>query len=216
MNKIGADGMHKWLVLLCSVGCGGSLAAPSLDGGVPPDSGGPADATRLDAGLSTSCPGSPPANGTVCGSVGLQCEYGTAPRPACNTVAVCQGNRWQVTTAEPGLCPSSQACPTKPDGISFGQACGASFPAMCVYPLGVCSCDKPVPAADAGTEPRWTCDNPRAGCDSPAPHIGSQCSQFGMTCDYSICTTQVGVRLVCDRVLPSGDFVWQSHSFTCP
>lgn len=205
------------LSLVVVAGCGGVVATVD-DGGIMSDSGLDArDSNSIaDAGLSFRCQTSVPVNGTVCGNANLQCEYGAGPRPTCNTVATCTNHMWSVVPPTPGACAGlgSQACPIDDKTVPIGQLCKSSFPAICSYTLGYCSCDLSVP--DAGDGPRWSCDNPRAGCDAPRPHLGKKCATQGLVCDYSVCTTQNGVRVVCDVVLPSADTVWQQHPFTCP
>ena len=205
--------------ILLAAGCGGSLASGpdsgADDAAVKADSG-DSGMPIPDAGLTLSCPTTVPVDGAVCGNANLQCEYGAQPRPMCNTVATCTNHMWSVAQADLNACAGfgSKVCPADPKTIPFGQLCNSSYPAICSYALGYCSCDISLP--DAGDGPRWTCDNPRAGCDSPRPQLGSKCQTAGLQCDYSVCTTHNGVRLQCDVVLPSGELVWQQHAFTCP
>lgn len=156
-----------------------------------------------DAGKPRVCPPNPPQGGTACPIVGLSCEYGNNPNPACNDIVSCQANGWSFPTPGPA-CPSG-TCPGSFGAVPVGQACTPQG-LDCAYPEGQCNCTSTLPVA--GTNPAWYCATPGNACPEPRPRIGESCSQPGLSCDYGACYG--GVALDC-----SGGY-WQEAAVACP
>jgi hypothetical protein len=77
-----------------------------------------------DAGVTPpTCPQTPPANASSCGSASLTCFYDNCPSGG-RTQAVCAGGNWTVETAACG----TVTC--DPDPIGFGRTCASGQ--MCV------------------------------------------------------------------------------------
>ncbi|HEX3345523.1 MAG TPA: hypothetical protein VHS09_13160, partial [Polyangiaceae bacterium] len=111
------------VVLVAIGGCGGATqgglgGGTGSDGGAGHDDGG---GTGGDGGGASPCPAAPPGDGAACGPQGLTCEWGASVVQDCDTLALCNGGRWQVTAPSPGgldcgggnppggMCPSSFA-----------------------------------------------------------------------------------------------------------
>src|SRR5579863_7613103 len=75
--------------------CGG--ASGSLGGGTGDDGG-----TSGEGGGGSPCPSTSPGDGSACAPQGLTCEWGSSPVQDCDTLAFCNGGRWQVTNPGPG------------------------------------------------------------------------------------------------------------------
>ncbi|HEY8038705.1 MAG TPA: hypothetical protein VIF15_02890 [Polyangiaceae bacterium] len=212
--------VHGWLVVATLVaGCGGSTfagggdAAPGGDSGAGTDGGGGGD----DGGGAVSpCPASPPSSGSACAPQGLSCEWGSSTVQSCDTVAFCNGGRWQVTAPNPG----GLDCGGGPQG-----QCPGSFAAVprqthcspyllaCDYPQGRCACTIPAAGAqpaDASAVAEWLCQDPAAGCPQPRPPLGSPCAQEGLDCDYGACTIPGGNAETCHGG------IWTEGGVACP
>jgi hypothetical protein len=160
--------------------------------------GGTDDGGGLDGGSAT-CPSSPPADGGACSIEALQCEYGNAPQPYCDTVATCTAKTWHVVSPpKGGACLYSGKCPAAFKDVPVGQSCPDAYPSTCVYPEGGCQpfMGGPVPL-DAGGAAHWSCDQPQNGCPTPRPRLGSFCHQEGLACSYSTCVLPTGTAVIC-------------------
>ena len=179
-------------------------------------SGKTVDGVHNDGGLSGGCPSSAPAQGIACAAMSLECEYGSDPNIACDTVARCDTKGWNVTS------PSASGCPTPPLGptcpatfaaVKEGAAC--STPTTCGYQQGTCSCavycgpQYPLGhACDAGTPTTWHCEGGGGmGCPDGRPRIGSACATDQQACSYGDCNS---IGVVCQ----SG--TWHSALHGCP
>jgi len=187
----------------CSSSTGGGTAGPAADA---------ATDAIVDAS-GTGCLAAAPGDGTMCGPQGLVCEYGTATVEACDTVASCNGGRWQVTAPSPGglLCKSGPAteCPASMAMVPLGQHC-TPLALVCDYPEGRCACDvRTGTATDASAQATWICPSPRPGCPTPRPRLGSSCSKEGLECDYGTCAIPGATAETC-----TGG-AWVEAAFKC-
>ncbi len=200
-------------VLVVLLACGGATQG-GLGGGTGSDGGGGGDGHG--GGGSSPCPTSPPADGSACGPQGLTCEWGSSPVQGCDTMALCNGGRWQVTVPGPG----GFDCGGGPQGT-----CPASFASVpreshcspygldCDYADGRCACTVPAGPGfplDASAEAEWLCQDPAAGCPQPRPLVGSTCSQEGLECDYGACDIPGGNAETCQGGL------WIEGGVACP
>ncbi len=201
-------------------GCGGNfsvIGSDGNDGGARSDSGGSSDSgagqdsgggtsdggTGEGGGTGPACPVSPPPLGGACLTLGLECEYGSDPNPACDQLVQCTSSGWQSaggpTTCTGGTCPATYA------QVPVGQSCVPTN-LTCDYPEGTCICS--LGTGPIGTSPHWICWPATSGCPSPRPRIGSPCGQPGLSCDYGACAG--GVELECK------DGTWQQALTPCP
>lgn len=183
--------------------CGGTVFAVD-DGGS--NEGG------LDGG-SPSCPAAVPADNSACTIEALQCEYGNAPQPMCDTMATCTNKAWHVSyPPKGGSCAVQGRCPPTYKDVPQGAACADAYPSICTYPEGTCGCEPfmggPVPL-DAGGAAHWSCDAPKAGCPATRPRLGSSCHPEGMQCDYSPCVLPTGSSVICQTG------TWHEQMFAC-
>ena len=192
------------LLLMSSAACGGISDNNGNDGG------------GNDA-PSPVCPSSPPSASipSSCSDPGVTCEYGSDPNPYCNTVATCTSGTWSVQEPSPSGCPTPPnptSCPATFASVPVGTHCGALVGTTCEYPQGNCGCavqsGGPYPE-DASAVALWFCDDPGPGCPMPRPRFGAACSQPGLDCDYSSCTLQTGVNVVCK------DGAWENQPIGC-
>jgi hypothetical protein len=173
----------------CSSSSASGAAGPGSDGGKGQDAG---DAGESDGAGGTACLASAPKDGSMCGPQGLVCEYGTATVEACDTVATCNGGRWQVVGPGPGglLCMSGPAseCPASLSTVQVGAHC-SPLALVCDYPDGRCACDvrTGAPVTDASAQATWICPSPDPSCPMPRPRLGAACSSEGLSCDYGTC-----------------------------
>ncbi len=181
------------LVVVAS-GCGG-VAVANADGGTSPHEGSPDGRTPSDA----LCPANPPASGSACAILSYECEYGTSPSLACNTVYLCASNGW---VEEPSAgCPTATCPGVAPTSISECPATSL----VCSYGASACNC---VLSPSGTGSPFWYCYSAPAGCPAMRPHLGKPCDDEGQSCTYGEC---YGVFLVC-----TGDRSWQvDTSATC-
>jgi hypothetical protein len=179
------------------VSCGG----PAPSGGASADAS--SDATtdaKLDASAWSPCPVSPPAAAGVCGSEGLQCEYGTEWHVDCDVLMVCRSGRWQ-TQFDGGACDwrygdagtSCSVTAHPPQG-----ACAAG--AQCEYAEGHCDCAASCGgnAGPADASASWICTPPpQPGCSAMRPRLGEGCGAGAQDadCDYRLCCA--GVSMTC-------------------
>lgn len=196
------------LVIAMAGACGGATQGGPGGGAVGDGGGG--------GGGSSPCPASPPGDGSACGPQGLTCEYGSSPVQSCDTLALCNGGRWQVTAPGPGgldcgggpqgTCPSSFASVPRESHCSpYGLDCD--------YPQGRCACAVPAGPGfplDASAAAEWVCQDPAAGCPQPRPLIGSPCSQEALECDYGACTIPGGNAETCQGG------IWTEGGVACP
>ncbi len=177
------------------------------------DGGGANDGGSLDGG-SASCPTTPPTDNSACTIETLQCEYGSAPQPMCNTLATCTNKAWHVTApSKGGACQYTGRCPPSYKDVPQGAACADAYPSVCVYSEGVCGCEPPLGGPtplDAGGAARWSCDAPKSGCPMPRPRLGSSCQPEGLQCNYSACVLPTGTSVMCETG------TWHETRVVCP
>ncbi len=224
------------VLVMTPIGCGGAAfdatskddAGGASDGATPPpDAGTLGPDSASDGGASgdgggdaaaSPCPASVPSAGAACTRSGLECEYGTSPVTACNTVATCAGSTWTITppNSSGGACRGSldSQCPATYALVPKGSHC--SDPNLvCDYPRGRCACEAPtggiVVLADASLmTTTWMCQTGTTGCPDTRPALGTACSPEGTSCDYGACTIPDGTAEEC-----TGG-VWQSGAIACP
>jgi hypothetical protein len=208
-SRIGALAVTAGVAI--AVACGGTTQVTS-DGGAASDTGGPGDAG------SSPCPSSAPTDGTACGPQGLTCEWGSSPVPDCDTVALCNGGRWQVTPHGPGGLDCGGGpqgtCPASFSSVPRQQHC-SPYGMYCDYPEGRCACAVPAGPgfpADASAVAEWICQDPQSGCPQPRPVLGSACSpsQTNLECDYGACSIPGGTAESC-----TGG-IWVQGGVACP
>ncbi len=196
-----------------SGGDGGSSSGTSgTSGGTSGSSGG---SSGSSGGLVSGCPASPPTGGDACKSAQLQCEYGTDTRPLCNTIATCDGSKWNVTPPQQAGCPTpppGPSCPASYAAVPVGSTCTTAQ--SCTYPQGTCSCEiycgpqGPVGrVCDAGTPLTWVCTGASNGCPAIRPHAGTACTQEQQFCSYGDCS-EPAMRCV--------NGAWQLQQQGCP
>ncbi len=174
-----------------------------------------ADAAAGDASATAACPASTPAGGAACGPQGLACEYGTATVAACDTVAICNGGRWEVSPPNPGglscMAGSAAQCPSSFATVPVGQSC-TPLGLCCDYPQGRCACDVRggVPVADASAAATWICPSPDPGCPLPRVRLGAPCAHEGLECDYGTCAIPGATAQTCSGGL------WVATPAACP
>jgi hypothetical protein len=199
------------LLLVALAGCrsggtgtfdGGERDGESLLGDADLDAGGPA------------CPTTAPPQGSACGPQGLACEYGTATTVECDTVATCNGGRWEIAlpTMTKSLCQSGPAseCPSSFAAVPLGQRCDV-YPLPCDYPEGRCACtvrEGPT-VTDASAMATWICPSPDPGCPLPRARLGAPCTSSD-ACDYGTCAIPGATAEACT------DNLWVAQSAACP
>jgi len=200
----------RLLLLLVLAACSSSSSTPAdagtHDTGAPEDSG--PDATAM------GCPVAAPQQGGACGPQGIACEYGTATTQQCDTVATCNGGRWEVVAADmtKSACQTGPAseCPATFMAVPVGQHCDF-YPVSCDYPQGRCACavrQSPT-VTDASAQATWICPSPDSGCPLPRPDLGTPCT--GMhECDYGTCAIPGATAQTCTSGL------WTLESTACP
>ena len=201
------------------LGCGGQfsvIGSDGNDGGARSDSGSGGDSggggtsdggtgeagTGEGGGTGPSCPVSQPPPGGACPAIGLECEYGTDPNPACDPIVQCTASGWQ--SLGPSACPGG-TCPATYGQVPVSQGCMPTN-LTCDYPEGTCICS--LGTGPVGLSPHWMCWPAMPGCPSPRPRMGTPCGQPGLSCDYGACAG--GVQLECK------DGVWQQALTPCP
>ncbi len=215
MNKtsLGFLGLASALALACA-----ELAACSSSATRSPDGGGREGGSLLgDADLDAggpACPETAPQQGSACGPQGLACEYGTATVVECDTVATCNGGRWEIAlpTMTKSLCQSGPAtdCPASLSAVPLGQHCD-TYPTICDYPQGRCACTvrQSPTVTDASAQATWICPAPSSGCPLPRPLLGSPCTSSA-ECDYGTCAIPGATAQACT------DNLWVPESTACP
>lgn len=150
----------------------------------------------------------------MCAPQGLACEYGQGAVPTCDTMATCNGGRWQVVSpsTDPTQCPASLAtgCPTSFGAVHIGQHC-EPLDLNCDYTQGRCACSvRSGPTVyDAAAQAGWICPSPDTGCPLPRPRLGAACT--GATeCDYGACAIPGAIAERCDGS------VWIDAAVACP
>lgn len=192
-------------------GSGTTGSGTTGSGGATTASGTSTSGTSTGAGTggAQACPPTPPAAQGQCTPVGLDCEYGSDPRPACRTHYRC------MTVDGPGTwVATAPTCPPVPGGTcpATPAATGTCDPngLLCAYLTGAeCDCTD-CPAA-CGMTPTWQCTPPpAAGCPGKAPNSGQACTSAGLSCQYGTC----GGATVMLRVCQGG--VWTDQAVPCP
>jgi hypothetical protein len=155
------------------------------------------------SGSSNGCPPSFPMNvGGSCPAVGLECEYGTSPKLACNQLAQCEATGW--THPAPGTCGSS-SCPLSYDSVTDGDRCDVPG-SICAFPKGTCNCAQPSVLRGPAT-PSWDCIDATTACRSPRPDLGTPCTG-GATCNYGACEGDIEIQCTGGK--------WQEVNTLCP
>ena len=163
--------------------------------------------TTIDGGTA-GCPASPPTSGASCGSDGLECEYGSDARLACNVLATCQAGSWQISQGADCFesQPGENGCPLDRSSIQPGTAC--STQTTCDYDGGVCACGF---SGHPPTE-EWVCDGPPdQGCPYPRPKLGTPCNSVAqIICNYGSCSALGGSSQICQNG------TWHFEDVPCP
>src|SRR5882757_19771 len=127
-------------------GSGGSGGQPVEDATTRHDVDGPTNVTRdaavdggsadvgvSDALVTTKCPPTEPNVNLPCAD-GLDCTYGTHPRPACRREYVCTSSHWGLSPAL--ACPALGDCLNETETVQVGATC--STPQReCLYSMGL-------------------------------------------------------------------------------
>ena len=173
--------------------------------------------TTSDGGVSSACPNQAPTQGGACASKGLECEYGSDPNVACDTIARCDPTGWTVTPPSTAGCPTPPLGPTCPPTFaSVKEGASCTTPTACGYQQGTCSCEvycgPQYPLGhpcEAGTPTTWHCEGGggSTGCPDARPRIGSTCTTDKLSCSYGDCNS---IGVVCQ----SG--TWHSQHLGCP
>jgi hypothetical protein len=183
-----------------SGGSGGSASSSSGSSGSGSGSGGSSGGS---SGGGTPCPSQSPQVGAACPLVGLQCEYGSDPNPACDTLCTCEASGWSARPPAPAC--AAGTCPASYSAVPQRKSCTPAG-LDCAYPEGQCNCADTLPVSTGG--PVWQCTMPSSGCPEPRPDIGSPCSQPGQSCDYGACAG--GAAVECNEGR------WQEMLVPCP
>jgi hypothetical protein len=161
------------LLLLILANCGPPKDQSSADaGGDPPEPG---------------CPFFEPKEQSRCPEIGLQCEFGSDDRIACNSVATCTDIGWITTAPDERCTPNDEGCPDDAVLIARGGPCDA-LGITCSYPTGTCACDGKFKPGGSDLEFTWTCTDPGPGCEPIRPHLGGSCFEEGKVCSYGGCS----------------------------
>lgn len=156
------------------------------------------------------CPTSEPPVGLLCSPNGLECEYGSNPDLACNSLFECEKSEWTNANGPGGTCPIN-SCPLTYDRITQGGHCDPAG-SSCGYPAGTCSCGSEGPIEinlDGGAAgPTWHCTAATSACPSPRPRLGTPCPSSGQFCNYGACAG--GIAIQC-----TGG-AWQEAFTACP
>jgi hypothetical protein len=221
--SLGAFAVLATTLLACggtAVGALGDAGAGSSSGGGSSgsSSGGGSGGSSSGGGLVAGCPAQVgPGNGH-CSPVDLQCEYGSDPDLACDTVEICGSNGvfsaspTNTTAACPTSSPGANGCPSTYSGVTIGASCTPDG-LECGYPQGRCACTTPQsgPPTVGAPKPIWECDQPATGCPEPRPRLGAPCTAAAtLTCDYGACTLPNGAALQCL------DGSWSQAPYPCP
>lgn len=203
--------MLRRLLPLLLLGACSSSSSPPADAGTPETSP-PVDAAT--DGTVTVCPGATPTQGGACGPQGLACEYGTATTQECDTVATCNGGRWEVVAPDmtKSACQTGPAseCPSSFTTVPVGQHCDF-YPLVCDYAQGRCACTvrQSPTVTDASAQATWICPSPSGGCPLPRPDLGTPCTG-NAECDYGTCAIPGATAQTC-----TGG-VWTEEGTACP
>ncbi len=187
-----------------SAGTGGPRDASASDSSAPEV--GPPDASSRDAGIdgpvATQCPPSEPNPNGYCAD-GLDCTYGSHPRPACRKDYRCSGSHWTVSPAT--ACADPAKCENE---MPFPLVNGACAPAEhdCLSASGLyCRCH----VVGTDVSPTWDCYPSPTGCPTTPPNKGQLCDLTAKTCDYGTCGIGSKVTTSCSGSI----FRW---SIVCP
>jgi len=166
-----------------SGGSTGSSSGSSSGAGSGSSSGGSGASSGSVSGPPGPCPTSEPPAGLLCGPNGFECEYGSNPDRACNSLADCEKSVWTYLNGTGTNCPIN-SCPLTYDRIIQGGHCD-TVGSSCGYPAGTCYCGSEGPAFDGSVAgPTWHCVAATPACPSPRPRLGTTCSTDGQFCDY--------------------------------
>ncbi len=188
--------------------CSSSSSSPGQT--ATSDASSPVDAGS-DGAATMGCPTAAPTSGEACGPQGIVCEYGGANVVVCDTVATCNGGRWELTAATKSDCvgTSDPICPTAMSAVPIGHHCDM-LGATCDYPTGRCACtvrESPT-VYDASAQATWICPSPNGGCPLPRPMLGTACS--GTTeCDYGTCAIPNATAQACTNG------IWVQQNTAC-
>jgi hypothetical protein len=211
------DASFRPMTLLRTTSFGSLFAALTLGAACGGADQAPTHVDRTNALLaddSTSCPKTPPANGSSCSTAGLECSWGTDSRFGCRVGGTCGDSLawdiWKYACPEP-----APSCPTLLPSSS--SACDlAQVGSTCVYTSGekttaytCANCDGTLCMADN----IWYVTDLATGCPDDVPNWGAACSSAGLTCNYDWCAGEfqctgnscsyvpwvVGTEVVCDN-----------------
>ncbi len=196
--------LRAWpsVVLVALAGCGGQTEPSTGSGGATASGSGSGSSS---GGASAACPTNAPTRGAACTTAGLQCEYGSSPRPSCDIVARCTSGVWAIAqpTGDGGSACVAGPCPaTSPSPASACAPQGLS----CFYSPYWCNCAvRPSPTGNSSVVD-WSCTPLGPGCPASRPRLGTACTQPELTCDYGVCsgsTEEVCTRGIWQEVPPS-------------
>jgi hypothetical protein len=188
------------------------VAACSSSGSPPADAGTPETGTPVAAAI--GCPGAAPSQGGACGPQGIACEYGTAATLECNTLATCNGGRWEVVVPDmtKSACQNGPAadCPASFMAVPVGEHCDV-YEVACDFPQGRCACTvrQSPTVTDASAQATWICPSPGSGCPLPRPDLGTACTGSA-ECDYGTCAIPGATAQTCTNG------VWTEEGTACP
>jgi hypothetical protein len=154
---------------------------------------GPRDVGTSDVVVTTKCPPTEPNANQACAD-GLDCTYGTHPRPACRRGYICTASHWVMQS--PG-CPDLADCLNEPVRPQVGAACMTAG-RECSYSMGLyCRCLM-APTSMAAT---WDCYPPPTGCPASPPNKGQTCDVSFMPCAYGTCPLGTRVSTSCSGAI---------------
>jgi hypothetical protein len=173
-------------------------------------SGGSGASSGSISGPPGPCPTGEPPAGLLCSPNGLECEYGSNPDLACNSLAECEKSVWTYLNGTGTNCPIN-SCPLTYDRIIQGGHCD-TVGSSCGYPAGTCSCGSEGPimiSLDGSVAgPTWHCVAATPACPSPRPRLGTTCPTDGQFCDYGACVGGIAIQCTAGT--------WQEAFTACP
>ncbi len=193
-----------------SGGSTGSSSGSSSGARSGSSSGGSGASSGSVSGPPGPCPTGEPPVGLLCSPNGLECEYGSNPDLACNSLFECEKSVWTNANGTGANCPIN-SCPLTYDRITPGGHCDPAG-SSCGYPAGTCSCGSEGPpmisldGSFAGAT--WHCTAATAACPSPRPRLGTTCPTDGQFCDYGACAGGIATQCTAGT--------WQETYTACP
>src|SRR5580658_370205 len=188
----------------------GSSSGSSSGAGSGSSSGGSGASSGSVSGPPGPCPTGEPPAGLLCAPDGLECEYGSNPDLACNSLAECEKSVWSYLNGTGANCPIN-SCPLTYDRITEGGHCEPAG-SSCGYPAGTCSCGSEgliISSLDGSVVgPTWHCVAATPACPSPRPRLGTTCPTDGQFCDYGACAGGIAIQCTAGT--------WQEAFTACP